>query len=115
VRVANGRKAATPLPALRWLTSGARTILGGVVAMLAHAALVSAVTSTLDAGTLPVPMDVKVNFLGPALPDDTDLVATGVVTHRGRTLAVANAEVVAATGKKVAVATGSTMIIGAGA
>jgi len=115
IREASNGKALLSLPALRWLTSGARTVLGGVVAMLAHAALVSAVTSTLDAQTIPVPMDVKVNFLRPVLPDDTDLMATGVVTHRGRTLAVANAEVVTATGKKVAVATGSTMIISAGA
>jgi uncharacterized protein (TIGR00369 family) len=51
-----------------------------------------------------------VNFLRPVFADGLDLTATGVVTHRGKTLAVATADVVGAGGKKVATATGSTMI-----
>ncbi|MGH2728443.1 MAG: PaaI family thioesterase, partial [Actinomycetota bacterium] len=54
---------------------------------------------------------VKVNFLRPALPDGTELVAHGSVLHRGRTLAVGLADVVNAEGRKVATATGSTIIL----
>jgi uncharacterized protein (TIGR00369 family) len=106
----NGRITFT-MPAHRWLTTGIRTVQGGAIAMLAHAALATAVTSTLEAGTAYRPVDVKVNFLRPVFGDGTELVATGVVTHRGKTLAVATADVVAANGKKVATATGSTMIL----
>jgi len=99
------------MPAHRWLTSALRTIQGGAIAMLAHAALATAVTSTLEAGEAYRPVDVKVNFLRPAFADGLDLSARGLVTHRGKTLAVATADVVGAGGKKVATATGSTMIM----
>lgn len=78
--------------------------------MLAHAAVATAVTSTLEAGSGYRPVDVKVNFLRPVHPGG-ELTAVGTVTHRGRTLAVAHADVHGADGKKVAVATGSTMIM----
>ena len=99
------------MPASEWLTSPLRTVQGGAVAMLAHAALATAVTSTLEAGSAYRPVDVKVNFLRPVFADGKDLEARGTVTHRGRTLAVANAEVIATDGKKVATATGSTIIL----
>ena len=99
------------MPATEWLTSPLRTVQGGAVAMLAHAALATAVTSTLDAGSAYRPVDVKVNFLRPVYPDGKEIEARGVVTHRGRTLAVANAEVTGTDGKKVATATGSTIIL----
>lgn len=109
-QVSPGRVTFT-MPAHRWLTSAMGTVEGGAIAMLAHAALATAVTSTLEAGTAYRPVDVKVNFLRPVFADGVDLVATGVVTHRGRTLAVATADVVGTDGKKVATATGSTMIL----
>jgi uncharacterized protein (TIGR00369 family) len=99
------------LPAMEWLTSPAGTLQGGTVAMLAHAAVATAVTSTLEAGSAYRPVDVKVNFLRPVFPDGKDIEARGVVTHRGRTLAVANADVIGTDGKKVATATGSTIIL----
>jgi uncharacterized protein (TIGR00369 family) len=99
------------MPAHQWLTSPLRTVQGGAIAMLAHAALATAVTSTLDAGTAYRPVDVKVNFLRPVFADGNDLVAKGLVTQRGRTLAVATADVFGSNGKKVAAATGSTMIL----
>ena len=98
------------MPAHEWLTSPLRTIQGGATAMLAHAALATAVTSTLEAGEAYRPVDVKVNFLRPLLADGRDVVAEGIVTHRGKTLAVASADVVNGDGKKIAIATGSTMI-----
>ncbi len=99
------------LPATEWLTSPLRTVQGGAVAMLAHAALATAVTTTLESGSAYRPVDVKVNLLRPVFADGKDLEARGTVTHRGRTLAVANAEVIGTDGKKVATATGSTIIL----
>jgi uncharacterized protein (TIGR00369 family) len=99
------------MPASRWLTSPARSVQGGLLAMLAHAALSTAVVSTLEPGTAYRPVDVKVNYLRPVFPDEKELTARGSVIHRGRTLGVANAEVLGTDGKKVVVATGSTMIM----
>jgi uncharacterized protein (TIGR00369 family) len=99
------------MPASDWLTSPLRTVQGGAIAMLAHAAFATAVTSTLDAGQAYRPVDVKVNFLRPVFADGGELVARGTVTHRGRTLAVAIADVFGSDGKKVATATGSTIIL----
>lgn len=99
------------MPAHEWLTSPLRTIQGGALAMLAHAALVTAVMSTLEPGTAYRPVDVKVNFLRPAMADQRELIAHGTVVHRGRRLAVANADVIGPDGKKIVVATGSTMIL----
>jgi uncharacterized protein (TIGR00369 family) len=98
------------MPSNPWLSSPLGTVEGGATAMLAHAALATAVTSTLSAGEAYRPVDVKVNFLRPLYPDGRDVVATGTVTHRGKTLAVASADVVSADGKVIAMATGSTMI-----
>ncbi|MHB8513133.1 MAG: PaaI family thioesterase [Actinomycetota bacterium] len=99
------------MPASRWLTSPLGTVQGGCLAMLAHAALATAVTTTLDTGAAYRPVDVKVNFLRPCFPTGDDLIARGAVTHRGRTLAIATADVVGADGKKIVTATGSTMIL----
>lgn len=99
------------MPATAWLTSPNRTVQGGAIAMIAHAALTTAVVATLDAGTAYRPVDVKVNFLRPVQADGNELTAHGKVTHRGRTLAVALADVLNSEGKKVATATGSTIIL----
>lgn len=98
------------MPASQWLTSPARTVQGGAIAMLGHAALATAVSSTLQAESAYRPVDLKMHFLRPVMPGDGELRARATVTHRGRTLAVAQADVVGPDGKKVATATGSTMI-----
>lgn len=102
--------AAFSMPRSPWLTSPIGTIQGGLVAMLGHAALATAVMSTLDAGSAYRPVDLKMHFLRPATPGEGELVSRGTVTHRGKTLAVAQSEVLGPDGKKIAVATGSTMI-----
>ncbi len=99
------------LPCTEWLCSPLRTIQGGTVAMLADAALQSAVQTTVPAGVAFAALDIKVNFLRPAHPDGRDLVAHGHVTHSGRTIAVAAAEVTDADGRRVAIATGSAMYL----
>jgi Thioesterase superfamily len=57
------------------------------------------------------PVDLKVYFLRPVLPDGRDLVARGTVIHRGRSMAVGTSDVFDADGKKVALATGSAVIL----
>jgi uncharacterized protein (TIGR00369 family) len=99
------------LPASLWLTTPLRTVQGGAIAMLAQSALTTAVIATLEPGTAYRPVDVKVNFLRPVFPDGNEIVARGVVTHRGRTLAVAVADVFGTDGRKVATATGSVIIL----
>jgi uncharacterized protein (TIGR00369 family) len=99
------------LPCSKWLSTSAGTVQGGFTAMLAEAALAAAVFSTAEAGTATAPLDLKVNFLRPVLPDGRDLTARARVVHRGRTLAIANTELSNADGKTVALATGSSMYL----
>ncbi len=99
------------MPCSKWLATAARTVQGGFTALLAEAALASAVFTTADAGVAVAPLDFKVNFLRPVFPDGRDLTAKAKVVHRGRRLAVSNAEVINADGKRVALATGSAMYL----
>lgn len=111
LRDLSGGRVTFTMPATKWLTSPNGTIQGGAIAMLAHAALTTAVTATLEPGAAYRPIDVKVNFLRPGIADDGELVAHGSVLHRGRTLAVGLADIVNAEGKMIATATGSTIIL----
>lgn len=99
------------LPASIWLTSPAGTVQGGVTATLADASMMAAAATTAQAGTAIAGLDLKVNYLRPVFADGRDLVARADVLHRGRTLAIARAEVVNGEGKKVAIATGSAMYL----
>jgi uncharacterized protein (TIGR00369 family) len=99
------------LPCSKWLSTAAGTVQGGFTAMLADAAITAAIYSTAPAGTAIATLDLKVNYLRPVFPDGNDLIARSTVLHRGRTLAIANAELTNAEGKKVAVATGSAMYL----
>jgi len=99
------------LPATQWLNAPTGRPIGGATAMLADSAIQGAIQTTIPAATSYAPLDLKVNFLRPVDADGRDLTATAVVQHRGRTTAVATAEVSDADGKKVAVATGSALIL----
>jgi uncharacterized protein (TIGR00369 family) len=100
------------MPASEWLCAPARgRVQGGAVALLAEAALSSAIQTTLQAGSALAPIDVKINYLRPLAADGRLAVAAGEVVHAGRSLAVANATVLDAGGRKVAVATGSAMLL----
>ncbi len=65
----------------------------------------------MPAGTAFAPVDLKVYFLRPVSPDGRDLVALGTVIHRGRRDAIGTSQVFDADGKKVAVASGSALIL----
>jgi acyl-coenzyme A thioesterase PaaI-like protein len=56
-------------------------------------------------------VDLKVYFLRPVVPNGRDLVTEGAVIHRGRTVAIGTSEVFDADGKKVAVASGSAVML----
>ena len=99
------------LPCSRWLSTSAGTVQGGFTAMLAEAALSAAVFSTAPAGTATATLDLKVNYLRPVFPDGEDLRARARVLHRGRTIAIASAELLNAEDKPVALATGSSMYL----
>jgi uncharacterized protein (TIGR00369 family) len=100
------------MPASEWLCAPVRgRLYGGAIAMLAGTAIDAAVQTTLPAGTAFGPVDLKVYFLRPVAPDGRDLVARGTVIHRGRSIAIGTSEVFDADGKKVAVATGSSVIL----
>jgi uncharacterized protein (TIGR00369 family) len=99
------------MPMTEWMSSPARRIYGGTIAMLADVCLVGAVQTTVPARTAFSPLDLKVHFVRPVEADGKDLVGRGTVVHRGRTLAVATAELANQDGKTVALATGSTLIL----
>jgi len=106
-----GRTAWT-MPASEWLCAPIQgRLYGGAIAMLAGTAIDGAVQTTLPAGTAFGPVDLKVYFLRPVAPDGRDLMARGTVIHRGRSMAIGTSEVFDADGKKVAVATGSSVIL----
>jgi uncharacterized protein (TIGR00369 family) len=98
------------LPAHGWLGSPSGNVEGGFIAMLADSALQSAIQTTARAGCAVASIDLKVNFLRPVPCDGKELVGVGTVVHRGRSLVIANAEIVNASGKRVALATGSALL-----
>lgn len=92
-----------------WLSSPARTVQGGVTAFLADASVQTAVQTGVVAGDRFAPLDLKVNYLRPVFPTDT-ITATAAVRHRGRSIAIAEADLVNQEGKPVAIATGSAQL-----
>lgn len=110
VQAASG-EASFALPCHEWLCSPLGTVEGGAIAMLADGALVSAIQTTAPTGAAVAAIDLKVNFLRPVRPDGRELHARGLVRHAGRTICVAEAQVVDADGKMVALATGSAMVL----
>ncbi len=99
------------MPASPWLCSPQPVLYGGAIAMLADAALSCAVMTTIPAGSSFASLDLKVNYLRPVAPDASTLHAHARLVHRGRTMAVAEAELVNGDGKKVAIATSSAIVL----
>lgn len=82
---------------------------GGVLASLIDGAVGSAVRSTLLAEQASTTVELKVNYYRPAKGDY--LIAKAKMSHRGRTLAVGQAEVFNSEGKIVAMGTATYMIL----
>lgn len=85
------------------------TVFGGVIALLAKSASGAAIQTIAPAGTGFTALDLKVNFLRPALAEGDELIATGSLTHRGKRLSIADA-VVTYRGRRIAIATGTTAL-----
>ena len=99
------------LPATAWLCSPLGKVEGGCIVLLADTVLATAVQTTLPPRASYVPLDLKVNFLRPVDPDGRDMLGRARVVHRGKTIAVANAELFDADERRIAVATGTSMIL----
>jgi uncharacterized protein (TIGR00369 family) len=104
-------RATLAVPMTEWFNSPALRIYGGAIAWIADVTLSGCVQTTVPPRTAFAPLDLKVHFVRPINPDGREVVAHGRMVHRGRTLAVANAELLNADGKLVALATGSTLIL----
>lgn len=102
------------MPTSAWLSSPGMSLYGGAIALQADLALSAAVQSTLPAGTSYGTLDLKVQFVRPVFPGTGDLLARAQVTHRGRSIAIADAVIRNAEGKPVAFATGSAMLVAGG-
>ena len=99
------------LPATEWLCSPLGKVEGGATALLADSAISCAVQTIVGPGAVFALLDLKVNYLRPVQPDGSDLTARGTITHRGRSIVVADTELINAAGKRVALATGTAMVV----
>jgi uncharacterized protein (TIGR00369 family) len=99
------------MPASPWLTSPSPVLYGGAIALLADAALSGAFMTVTAAGASFAPLDLKVNYLRPVMPDGSLLTARATLVHRGRSMAVATAELFSEDGKRIALASSSAMLL----
>jgi uncharacterized protein (TIGR00369 family) len=74
---------------------------GGLAATLIDSATGCAVQSTLEPGVVYTSLEVKVNFARPITRDTGRVVCEGRIVHRGRTIATAEARLVADAGGKL--------------
>lgn len=101
----------TTAPSSPWYTSPAGTIYGGFLAYFADSVLTGAMNTVLPPQSICAALDLKVNFLRPVMPDGRPLVASANVVHKGRTLLLAEGQIVNADGKVVVKALSSATVI----
>jgi uncharacterized protein (TIGR00369 family) len=94
-----------------WLSSPVRRLYGGALALLADTALTSAAQTTVPAGTAIAPLDLRIQYLRPLMPDGGEIRVTARVFHRGKTLGVVNAELLNPEGKVAATATSTFLVM----
>ncbi|HLZ94940.1 MAG TPA: PaaI family thioesterase [Candidatus Dormibacteraeota bacterium] len=99
------------MPASPWLCSPQPVLYGGAIALLADAALSCAVMTTIPARSSFASLDLKVNYLRPVIPDGGLLTARARLVHRGRSMAIATAELFNEEGKKIAIASSFSMLL----
>ncbi|HET6505696.1 MAG TPA: PaaI family thioesterase [Baekduia sp.] len=89
------------------------TVHGGIVTTLLDSAMGCAVHTTLPRGGMYTTLELKVNFLRPSFGGGERLLAEGTVLNRGSTAVLAEATITGAeSGKKVAHATSTCLILG---
>lgn len=113
-RIADGYCEST-LPSSPWFSNGSFSINGGLLAWAADFTMGAAVYSTLPAGDLFATLDMHIRFMRPANIDSGPLTLAGTVNHRGRQLRVSSCDILNSEGKRVAMATGSALVIPDGA
>src|SRR5260370_7804437 len=79
--------------------------------MRGAAALSGAVMTITPAGSSFAPLDLKVNYLRPVLPDGGLMTATATLVLRGRSMAVATAELTNEDGKRIALPNSTVMLL----
>jgi uncharacterized protein (TIGR00369 family) len=104
VRVEHGRAVVEGMPERRFYSS-IDAVHPGFAASLLDTALTAAVHSTLSAGEICMPVEIKVNLVRPLLDTSGRVEAEGVVLYRGRTVATAEGKLTDAAGKLYAHAT----------
>ena len=103
------------IPSSRWFSNGSLSIYGGLLAWAADFTMGAAVYSTLPVGDIFATLDMHIRFTRPAPIDSGDLTIAATVRHQGRQLRVSSCEISSEEGKRVAMATGSALIIAGGA
>lgn len=98
-----GARAEIAMPVKRAFTQEGGVVHGGLVTLVADTAAVYALLPELPAGQTMTSIELKMNFLRPALPDRGELVARAAVVRRGRRVGVCEVDVFQA---DTAVATG---------
>ncbi len=86
------------------------TVHGGFTATILDTATGSAVHSTLHPGEIYSTLQLNIQYTHPILPDNGELIAEGIVVHRGKQLATAEAYLRDESQKLYAHATASCMI-----
>jgi uncharacterized protein (TIGR00369 family) len=87
------------------------SVHGGMYCTLLDSAAACAVHTMLPAGVAYTSLDLSVRFLGAISVDTGPVRCTGTVTHLGRRTALAEAKLTSSTGKLLATATSSCLII----
>jgi uncharacterized protein (TIGR00369 family) len=102
------------LPTSPWFSAGAPNLYGGVIAWFLETAMGAAVYSSLGPGQVFATLDMNVRFTRPAFVGTGDMAVEAQVTHMGRRLRIASAEVVGSDGKRIAMATSSALVVEGG-
>ena len=85
------------------------TLHGGILCDVADAAMGTAVATTLNEGESFTTLELKINFLKPIW--NAKMTASGTVIRRGRTICLAECEVIDEKGSLVAKASSTCMIL----
>lgn len=110
VEVEHGRIVFTLTPA-EWHYNPIGSVHGGVIATLLDSAAGCAVHSTLPAGTGYTSLDLAVKFLRPVSVRSGTLRCEGLLLHAGSRTALAEAKLTDATGRLLAHATSSCLLL----
>jgi uncharacterized protein (TIGR00369 family) len=102
------------LPSVAWFSNGGPSIYGGLIAWAAEFTMGAAVYSTLPAGDVFATLDMHIRFTRPALINSGDITLKASVRHRGKRLRVSSCDVDNAEGKRLAMATSSSLVVEGG-